>query len=200
MSIGDVDRAYTVAQTNYNRRVAAEQQMAAVQAAFEADTASLLDLVESQRRLADADSRYARSMVEYTLAVKNVMFESNTLLENNGINMAEGPWPQKAYQDAAKRDSLRSRPLRMSYILPQGPLVSAGRYPQQQFPPAVIVDGNAPGAPSGPASPARKTPRRSPCPAPHRQTLRPSPTALRLRPIRQGRSSSRSFLVRLVRR
>ncbi len=78
--IGDVDRAYTVAQTNYNRRVAAEQQMAAVQAAFEADTASLLDLVESQRRLADADSRYARSMVEYTLAVKNVMFESNTLL------------------------------------------------------------------------------------------------------------------------
>ena len=90
-SVGDVDRSYIVAQTNYNRRVAAAQQMAAVQAAFEADTASLLDLVESQRRLADADSRYARSMVEYTLAVKNVMFESNTLLENNGINMAEGP-------------------------------------------------------------------------------------------------------------
>ena len=159
--IGDVDRTYTVAQTNYNRRVAAEQQMAAVQAAFEADTASLLDLVESQRRLADADSRYARSMVEYTLAVKNVMFESNTLLENNGINMAEGPWPQKAYQDAARRDSLRSRPLRMSYILPQGPIVSAGRYPQQQFPPAVVVEGNSAGAPAGPAIPARKTRRQS---------------------------------------
>ncbi len=28
----------------------------------------------------------------------------------------------------------------MSYILPQGPLVSTGRYPQQQFPPAVVVE------------------------------------------------------------
>src|SRR5260221_8011231 len=81
-------------------------------------------------------------MVEYTLAVKHVMFESNTVLENNGINMAEGPWPGKAYQDAAKRDALRSRPLRMSYILPQGPLVSVGPYAQHQFPPAVTIDGN----------------------------------------------------------
>jgi len=141
-SVGDVDRSYIVAQTNYNRRVAAAQQMSAVQASFEADTASLLDLVESQRRLADADSRYARSMVEYTLAVKNVMFESNTLLENNGINMAEGPWPGKAYHDARKREELRSRPLRFSYALPQGPLVSRGIYGQHESPPAVLTEGN----------------------------------------------------------
>ena len=170
-AVGDVDRSYIVAQTNYNRRIAAEQQMAAVQAAFEAETASLLDLVESQRRLADSDSRYARSMVEYTLAVKNVMFESNTLLENNGINMAEGPWPGKAYKDAAKRDGLRSRPLRMSYILPQGPLVSTGVYPQHQFPPAVVADGNpavgdgqngAAAQPEGIAPPAGVPANRSP--------------------------------------
>ncbi|HVU88534.1 MAG TPA: TolC family protein [Pirellulales bacterium] len=141
--VGDVDRSYIVAQTNYNRRVAAAQQMAAVQAAFEADTASLLDLVESQRRLADADSRYARSMVEYTLAVKNVMFESNTLLENNGINMAEGPWPHKAYHDAQRRDENRSRPTRLSYILPQGPLTDRGMYQQFQLPPAVTTEGKA---------------------------------------------------------
>jgi hypothetical protein len=166
--VGDVDRAYIVSQTNYNRRMAAAQQMAAVQTAFEADTASLLDLVESQRRLADADSRYARSMVEYTLAVKNVMFESNTLLENNGINMAEGPWPGKAYHDAAKRDSLRSRPLRLSYILPQGPLVSTGQYAQQQLPPAVVVGGNGatPGTPAanGAVPPAGAAPGAAPHP------------------------------------
>ncbi len=152
--VGDVDRSYIVAQTNYNRRVAAAQQMAAVEAAFEADTASLLDLVESQRRLADADSRYARSMVEYTLAVKNVMFESNTLLENNGINMAEGPWPHKAYHDAEKRDELRSRPTRLSYILPQGPLVDRGIYAQHQFPPAVMTEGNGNTIPTVPAGSA----------------------------------------------
>ena len=165
-AVGDVDRAYIVAQTNYNRRVAAAQQMAAVQAAFDADTASLLDLVESQRRQADADSRYARSMVEYTLAVKNVMFESNTLLENNGINLAEGPWPAKAYHDAKKRDELRSRPLRLSYILPQGPLVSQGIYPQRQSPPAVVTEGNGttiPGARLAPR-PERSCLSRKRCP------------------------------------
>ena len=129
-------------------------QIAAVEAAFEADTASLLDLVESQRRLADADSRYARSMVECTLAVKNVMFESNTLLENNGINMAEGPWPHKAYHDAEKRDELRSRPTRLSYILPQGPLVDRGIYAQHQFPPAVMTEGNGNTIPTVPAGSA----------------------------------------------
>jgi outer membrane protein TolC len=166
-SVGDVDRSYIVAQTNYNRRVAAAQQMAAVEAAFEADTASLLDLVESQRRLADADSRYARSMVEYTLSVKNVMFESNTLLENNGINMAEGPWPHKAYHDAEKRDSLRSRPTRFSYILPQGPLTDRGVYPQHQFPPAVVTEGNGNVLPTPPmgSGPAEVVPPPSASPS-----------------------------------
>lgn len=139
-AVGDVDRSYTVAQTNFNRRVAATQQLQAIQAAFDADTATLLDLVEAQRRLADADSRYARSMCEYTLAVKNVMFENGTLLANNGINLAEGPWPEKAYRDAQRRDSHRSRPLRLSYILPQGPLLSGGKYPQSVFPPPVLIE------------------------------------------------------------
>jgi len=163
-SVGDVDRTFIVAQTNYNRRLAANEQLNSIKVAFDAETetVSLLDLVEAQRRLADADSRYARSMVEYQLAVKNVMFESGTLLENNGINLAEGPNPQKAYQDAAKRESLRSRPLRLSYILPNGgPMVSRGEFPQQTYaesvqtidPRAPIIPGQ-PGAPAGESVPA----------------------------------------------
>ncbi|HEY2837857.1 MAG TPA: hypothetical protein VGJ26_01825, partial [Pirellulales bacterium] len=162
-SVGDVDRTFIVAQTNYNRRLAANQQLNSIKTAFEAETetVSLLDLVEAQRRLADADSRYARSMVEYTLAVKNVMFESGTLLENNGINMAEGPNPQKALADAAKKESLRSRPLRLSYILPNGPTVSRGQFPQQTFGESVQTiapNGAAPGQPGVPAGEAIPTP------------------------------------------
>lgn len=158
-SVGDVDRTFVVAQTNYNRRLAANEQLNSIKAAFDAETetVSLLDLVEAQRRLADADSRYARSMVEYTLAIKNVMFESGTLLENNGINLTEGPNPQKALQDAAQKEALRSRPLRLSYILPNGPTVSRGQFPQQTFGQSVqtLAPGSeTPGQPGGETIPA----------------------------------------------
>ena len=146
--------------------------MAAVQAAFESDT-RVRSWILSNRSAAWPTPTAAtlRSMVEYTLAVKNVMFESNTLLENNGINLAEGPWPGKAYRDAAKRDSLRSRPLSLSYILSQGPLVSTGIYPQQQFPPSVAVEGGRGTTPERVAPPnALPAPAELPAPA-RRRTL-----------------------------
>jgi len=175
-SVGDVDRTFIVAQTNYNRRLAANEQLNSIKSAFDAETetVSLLDLVEAQRRLADADSRYARSMVEYTLAVKNVMFESGTLLENNGINLQEGPNPAKALQDAALKQSLRSRPLRLSYILPNGPTVSQGQFPQQTFAQSVQTiapGGAAPGQPGGPSGEA------VPAPLPKTNSLPGGPTA-----------------------
>jgi len=116
-AITELDRAFVVTQTNFNRRVAALQQVAAVQAAYEADNASLELLLEAQRRLAAADSLYHRSLVEYTMAIKNVHFEKGSLLDYNQIYMTEGPWPGKAYRDAANREQQR-RPMRpMSYVI-----------------------------------------------------------------------------------
>jgi hypothetical protein len=63
-----------------------------------------LDLyLEAQRRLADSESRFFASLVDYALAIKNVHFEKGSLLENNDVFLAESPWPDKAYSDAAKR-------------------------------------------------------------------------------------------------
>ena len=77
----EVERAYAVVQTTYNRRLAAGQQVEAAQAAFDADKATLDFVLESQRLLADAAVRHDRALVEYAVAAKNVEFEKGSLLE-----------------------------------------------------------------------------------------------------------------------
>lgn len=130
-AIAEVQRAWDVAQTNYNRRVAARQQLAAVQSAFEADKADLDLVLEAQRRMSEADTRYFGSLAEYALAVKNVHFEKGSLLDHNEVYLAEGPWPGKAYDYAAKR-GLRDRLVwPLNYIFRKGPVISAGPVPQQ---------------------------------------------------------------------
>jgi len=131
-AVADKDRAFVVARTNYNRRLAAIRQLAALQHRYESESRVDLDLLlDAQRRLSDAESRYYQSLVEYTLAVKNVHYEKGSLLDYNEIYMAEGPWPGKAYADAARRDRYRLRPGPLNYILPKPLRVSLGMAPQQ---------------------------------------------------------------------
>lgn len=109
-SIAEVDRAEAAVRTTYNRRVAAAQQLAAVEAAYDADKAPLDQVLEAQRRRADAESRHHRARVEYALAVKNVHYDKGSLLDYYRIYMAEGAWPAAAYHDAAERRALEVRP------------------------------------------------------------------------------------------
>ncbi len=130
-AIADVDRAYTLVETNLNRRLAAREQLSAVQAAFDADNATLDLLLEGQRRLAEADVSYYRALVEYALSVKNVQLEKGTLLDYNEILLQEGNWPDKAYYDAERRQMFRGEPVG-PYDAPIAPAphVSQGVYPQ----------------------------------------------------------------------
>lgn len=134
-AMADVDRAYTVVETNLNRRIAARQQLQSTQAAFDSDNATLDLLLEAQRRVADADVAYYRSLVEYTLAVKNVQLEKGTLLDYSEVYLEEGPWPHKAFHDAADRESLRGAPIhRRDAPKTMAPTVSTGVYPQLMEP------------------------------------------------------------------
>ncbi len=69
---------------------AAREQLAAVTAAYEADKAPLDMLLDAQRRLADSESSYYRSLAEYAVAIKNVHFAKGTLLDYDGIHLSEG--------------------------------------------------------------------------------------------------------------
>lgn len=131
------DRAYAVAKTAYNRRLAASQQLGALDALYddadESQKTLLLNLIlDAQRRLAEAESGYYRALVEYMLAVKQVHYSKGSLLDYNEVYLTEGPWPGKAYDDAAQRDALRLRAWRLeNFILDRPRQVSQGPYPQQ---------------------------------------------------------------------
>ncbi len=129
-AVAEMQRAYLVSQTAMNRLEAARQQMEAVEAAFESDKISLDLLLDSQRRLADAQSRYYRIVAEYAVALKNVHYAKGTLLDYDGVYLSEGGWPRKAYQDAARLENLRGRPKPMNYSSANTPRVSRGAYKQ----------------------------------------------------------------------
>ncbi len=121
-AVAEVDRAYTVLQTSYNRLAANRDQLGAIQAAYESDKVTFDLLLDAQRRVADAETDYYLSRTRYTLATKNVHFVKGTLLDYDGVHLAEGPWPDEAYVDAAKREA--SRRCAGTYELRIGP--SAG--------------------------------------------------------------------------
>ena len=93
------------------------------------------NMLEAQRRLAEAESAYYRSLLEYTLAVKNVHRDKGSLLDFNAVFLSEGPWPGKAYYDAARRDHARRKlPRVLSYVLSWPLPMTNGPYDQRIAP------------------------------------------------------------------
>ena len=173
-AIAEVDRAYQTVETSLNRRLAAQEQVQAVEAAFEADNAPLDLVLEAQRRLADADVAYARALVEYQLALKNLQFEKGTLLDYSGVYLAEGPSPSQAYTDAWKREELRGAPTPYDQPVTGPRPVSAGEFPQNATnglptPPQPVVTPAVEELPPVPAAPALQSTLPLPAPLPSLQ-------------------------------
>jgi outer membrane protein TolC len=114
-AVRNVDTNFALAQTNFNRRVAAERQVDAVQAAYDAGTVTLDQLLDAQRRRAEAESSYARAIVDYNRSISQLHYRKGSLLEYNGVFLAEGPWPGKAYFDAHRRARQRDASLYLDY-------------------------------------------------------------------------------------
>lgn len=129
-AVAELDRAYAVMQTDYNRLQAANQQVPLLEDALERDRVSVFEVLAAQRLRAEAESRYYQSEVEYALALRGVHFEKGSLLAYCGVVLSEGPWPSKAYRDAFQRDRLRGRPRPINYTRNNPPIVSRGPYLQ----------------------------------------------------------------------
>ena len=130
-ALRDLQANYVVTQTNLNRRAAAAKQVAAVQAAYEADTVTLDLLLDAQRRLADAESSYYRSLVDYNRGIAQIHLRKGSLLEYNGVFLAEGPWPGKAYFDAHRLARQRDASLYLDYGFTRPGVFSQGPIEQQ---------------------------------------------------------------------
>ena len=146
-AMAEVDRAYQVAQTAFNRRMAAKADVAATKAAYEADKAPLDLYLDAQRRSADAESQFFATLVEYTLAIKNLHYAKGSLLDYNEIYLAEGPWPGKAYPTPPTGKPSRWQPKPLNYIFHQPPPVSIGTEPNYQLPPPIGPVGMPPAPP-----------------------------------------------------
>ncbi|TWT77625.1 Outer membrane efflux protein [Posidoniimonas polymericola] len=189
-AVADVDRALRVSQTSYNRLVASRNQLDAVSAAFESDKAPLNLLLDAQRRLAEAESRYHRTVTEYAVSIKNMHFVKGTLLEFDGVFLTEGGWPGKAYQDARDLEDRRGGPREMNYASRRAPAVSRGVYDQHrdacQQP---AMHGAAPAEPMTAAAPtARELPAIEQPVAVQPTTVQPPATVrpkVVTRPVRQ---------------
>lgn len=171
--IGELDRSYELARTNYNRKMAAQRQLDTTSAlllqADDIEKPRLLDLkLDAQRRLADAESQFHRALSEHEVAIKNVHYEKGSLLEYNRIFLAEGPWPGKAYHDAERRDRLRLMPARLENFVKEDRIVSQGPYAQESLPPGA-------GEQIPPTQPLEPTPAQGPPPGIPLPTPLPAP-------------------------
>ena len=130
-AIRDLDHNFAQTQTNFNQRVATEDQVAAIEAVYDSGRLTLDLLLDAQRLRAEAESLYYRSLVDYNRAIMRVHYRKGSLLEYNGIYLAEGPWPGKAQFDALRRARQRDASTNLDYGFTRPNVISQG--PHAQF-------------------------------------------------------------------
>ena len=131
-AIRDLDANLVLTATNFNRRVAAERNVEAV--------SSRLRYGHRHHRRAAASPTTAgpggkatttRSLVNYNKSISQVHYRKGSLLEYNGVYLAEGPWPGKAYFDARRRARARDAAHYLDYGFTLPKVVSRGSMEQQ---------------------------------------------------------------------
>ncbi len=125
-AIRDLEANYVLSQTDWNRRIAAQRQVEAVAAAYETETVTLDVLLNAQQQLAQAESDYYRALTNFNKSIAGVHYRKGSLLEYNGVYLAEGPWPAKAYFDARRRATARAASTYLDYGFTQPRVMSRG--------------------------------------------------------------------------
>jgi hypothetical protein len=96
-------RSYIQAQTFYNRVEADKLQVEVLKNRYERGLININFLLQAQQQLATSESSFYRSLVDYSLAIRDLHREKGSLLSYNQIHIGEGAWPDEAYRDAYQR-------------------------------------------------------------------------------------------------
>jgi outer membrane protein TolC len=141
-SVRQIALAYQLTQTTLAGRRSASDEVNAVGAAFAAGTITLDQLLDAQRRQAEAETDYYSAVVDYNLAIMTLHYRKGSLLEYNNVCLTEGQWPAKAYFDAKRRARERDAGTYLNYGFTRPKVVSKGSYQQfQNNSGSVIFDG-----------------------------------------------------------
>ena len=138
----DLDRTYHLVSEYLALLRFARQELSAVQASFDSGKTTLFQVLDAQQKLADAETSYYNMVINYNIAIMNVNYKKGSLLEYNGITLAEGPWPTKAYFDANTRAQERDAGHYVNYKITEPRVISRGAYPQIQGTDPTIVPEN----------------------------------------------------------
>jgi len=125
----ELDRAYAVTRSNYNRHVAAQIQLAAERKRNSVGETRLDLVLQAQRNAVVAEVAFHRALVDYNLAVSQMNLVRGVLLDSLQVYLTEGPVSCDSYESAvreARRFARRCIPPRAVVPFP----VSAGPYPQ----------------------------------------------------------------------
>ena len=161
-TLAEVDRAYSVAESNFNNVAAVTSQIKGLRAlpgsGFQ--RFDVFVLLNAYLELAQAEQSYYRSLVDYNRALKDLHLRKGSLLEYNGITLAEGPWPDKAYFDAYGEARKRDAAHFVNYGYSRPAVMSRGPLRQSWGTAASPVGGifNGPAAPAGPGHESVPTP------------------------------------------
>ncbi|HPP54554.1 MAG TPA: TolC family protein, partial [Thermoguttaceae bacterium] len=139
-AIRDLEGSYELMRTSYSRLQAAKHNADTFQTIVElgAETeetrgaGAIFLRLESLRRLAESKSNFYRALATYNQAIALVHYRKGSLLEYNGVYLAEGPWPAKAYFDAMRRARERDAGLYLDYGYTLPRVLSRGQYQQHQ--------------------------------------------------------------------
>jgi outer membrane protein TolC len=129
-ALREMESNRVLAASNFNRRIAATRQVEVMQTQYDLGTVTIDRLLDAQRQLAQAESDYFRSLVDYNQSIVQFQLRRGTLLDYNGIQLSEGPWPGKAYFDAHRLARERDASLYLDYGYTMPKVISQG--PAQQ--------------------------------------------------------------------
>ncbi|MDR2762098.1 MAG: TolC family protein [Planctomycetaceae bacterium] len=132
-SFREITQAYQTSVTMLQRRIAATEEVSAVTAAFAAYTTTLDQVLDAQRRLAEADTEYYRAIIDYNIAITTLHYRKGSLLEYDNVYLVEGSWPSKAYFDAKRRARAEDASRRINYGFTRPKILSRERYQQFQY-------------------------------------------------------------------
>ncbi len=142
--VRDLDNWFRLIQTYLNQRVASEAQVRKFSERHKSGQESNERLLDSQVRLAQADTQYYTAVCAYTKAIAQIHLHKGSNLDAHNVYLAEGPWPGKAYFDAVRLARQRDASIYMNYVTTRGGIVSRGPYIQQtegQIYPQVVPEG-----------------------------------------------------------
>ena len=138
----DVDRNYRLIEDYLAVLRAARKQVRAVNSSFLINKTTLYEVLQAQQELADAETRYYRTVIDYNLAIVNLNYRKGSLLEYNGVTLAEGPWPNKDYFDSWRHARERDAGRYVNYAFTSPQVVSRGSYPQIQGTDPTVAPGS----------------------------------------------------------